>query len=566
MQSLARFLTRHWLWTAPVAGGLSAFGFEPWGLWPLTLACLALLVWLTAQAENRRQALFTGWLFGILHFAISLQWIAVAFTYQAAMPQWLGYGGVLLLSLFLAVYPGLAALGAWWIGRIAINTGSTEQPERSEGDSRSAAQAREASFDRLRTSGSMVITFPYILAFAAFWAITEWLRSWILTGFAWNPLAVIALPMQFTGAFGLFGTYGTSILLLLTIGLVLYAAAAQALRQRIFGIGVAALLAIGTFQIENPGEVPEPQAGTPITIVQPNITQEERYDPLQQGSNVQRIAALSPRKTGQDEPRLLFWSESAMPWYLEDGYPPRYYFAQPGGGAAATRRAIAQSLLGDGDILIAGNDRLRHDEKGKLIAAHNSVITMTDDGEIIDWYDKAHLVPFGEYLPYPSLLEPLGIARLVPGDVYFWPGPGPRTLDLGDGRPKAGIQICYEIIFSGRVAEGGNRPDFIFNPSNDAWFGSIGPPQFLAQARLRAVEEGLPIIRATPTGISAVIGPDGEIIENLPLGASGRIDAFLPPPRAPTLFARYGNIIPLALALLMLAMALFPVARARFAR
>jgi apolipoprotein N-acyltransferase len=187
---------------------------------------------------------------------------------------------------------------------------------------------------------------------------------------------------------------------------------------------------------------------------------------------------------------------------------------------------------------------------------------------LLGHYDKAHLVPYGEYLPLPWLLKPLGLARLVPGDLDFWPGPGPQTMTVSvGGKPvKVGMQICYEIIFSGQVADRQNRPDFIFNPSNDAWFGTIGPPQHLAQARLRAIEEGLPVVRATPTGISAVIDADGRIVESLPLGTAGRIDARLQVAKAPTLFARYGNIMPLAFAALLIAFALLPLARRRIAR
>ena len=150
---------------------------------------------------------------------------------------------------------------------------------------------------------------------------------------------------------------------------------------------------------------------------------------------------------------------------------------------------------------------------------------------------------------------PSAVSRLAPGDLDFLGGPGPRTLDLGRfGR--AGLQVCYEIIFSGQVVDRADRPDFIFNPSNDAWFGAWGPPQHLAQARLRAVEEGLPVIRATPTGISAVIDADGRLLQSLPLGTAGVIDARIPAAGPPTLFARFGNILPFAFALLLAAAAI----------
>ncbi len=159
-----------------------------------------------------------------------------------------------------------------------------------------------------------------------------------------------------------------------------------------------------------------------------------------------------------------------------------------------------------------------------------------------------------------QLLKPLGLSRLVPGDVDFWPGPGPRSLPLpagGESRPplKMGVQICYEIIFSGHVVDQGNRPDFLFNPSNDAWFGSWGPPQHLAQARLRAIEEAIPVIRSTPTGISAVVDAQGRIVDSLPHHQAGYIDTLLPPPGGRTLFSHVGNWAALALALALVALA-----------
>ena len=548
MQRAFKFLNNHPYWFAATAGGLSALGFEPWGLWPLTLICFALLIWLTAQAAGKKRALLTGWLFGIGHFSIGLQWIAVSFTYQAAMPPWLGYISVVLLSLYLAIYPALAALGAWWIGKLA---------GRKQG-----------------------ISLPYILAFAGFWIITEWLRSWVFTGFAWNSLGVVLIG----GAFyeiGIvsplatwLGTYGLSGVLALFAGLIARGFSKQldwgslTAKQQLFEQGkVATVLfaAIAIFYfVDGPEQPSPPMSETNITIVQPNVTQEERNDPLMENSNVAKLVRQSGRLPGQTGPRLLLWPESALPYYLEGGYPFRYYQNQPGESAVATRMAVSE-LLGADDILITGNDRLVIDD-GQLAAAHNSVAAMDAKGDILGWYDKAHLVPYGEYLALRWLLEPLGAARLVPGDVDFWAGPGASTLKLGDGIPAAGIQICYEIIFSGQVVDRANRPDFIFNPSNDAWFGDIGPPQHLAQARLRAIEEGLPVIRSTPTGISAIIAPDGRIVQSLPLGKAGRIDARLPAAYPPTLFARYGNILPIFFALLLIGFALFLVARQRLRR
>jgi apolipoprotein N-acyltransferase len=148
-------------------------------------------------------------------------------------------------------------------------------------------------------------------------------------------------------------------------------------------------------------------------------------------------------------------------------------------------------------------------------------------------------VPFGEYLPLRPILSKIGIARLVPGDGDFMHGPGPHTFDA-PGFGTIGVQICYEIIFSGEVIDEDHRPAFLFNPSNDAWFGSWGPPQHFAQARLRAIEEGIPVVRATPTGISGVISPVGKVLATMPRDQAGVVDAVIPPPRSPTLFSRLG--------------------------
>jgi len=220
----------------------------------------------------------------------------------------------------------------------------------------------------------------------------------------------------------------------------------------------------------------------------------------------------------------------------------------------AARRRLA-GLIGERDLMLLGAAEYVFGDDGMASAAYNSVFVLAPDGRLGERYDKAHLVPYGEYLPMRPLLSAIGLSRLAPGDLDLLSGPGPRTLEL-PGFGRAGLQICYEIIFSGHVVDRADRPGFIFNPSNDGWFGAWGPPQHLAQARLRAVEEGLPVIRATPTGISAVIDADGRLLQSLPLGTAGVIDARIPAAEPPTLFARLGNILPFAFALLLVAAAI----------
>ena len=202
--------------------------------------------------------------------------------------------------------------------------------------------------------------------------------------------------------------------------------------------------------------------------------------------------------------------------------------------------------------MLTGGEAVRLDRAGNMVAATNSLYGIDATGRLLGRYDKSHLVPYGEYLPMRPLLSRIGLSRLAPGDMDFDSGPGPRGLTL-PGIGLVGGQICYEIIFSGHVIDEAHRPRFLFNPSNDAWFGRWGPPQHLAQARLRAIEEAMPIVRSTPTGISAVIDAQGRLLAALPWHAAGAIDTRLPPLGEPTLFTRYGNLLPLALAAILVA-------------
>jgi apolipoprotein N-acyltransferase len=489
-----------------LAGLAAACGFQPLGLWPLTLGAFALLLWLIREAQGLRSALARGWWFGVGHFVLGLNWIATAFTFQAEMPASLGYAAVVLLAFYLAVYPAAAAGLAWRWGR--------REPLR------------------------------LVLVFAAAWIVTEWLRATLFTGFAWNPLGVALVATPAAHAARIVGTYGLSGLAALLAGALLLlglrrwrsAAAAAA------GTALAALIGlVAAGQAEGP-------PGLALRIVQPNIGQQDKWREGFEDENLGRLARLSASPS--DEPRLLLWPEAAVTRPLENG------LADPGHveEVVALRRGVA-GMLGDKDLLLTGGVTWRSPDGRDVTSATNSVFALDPAGRVLARYDKAHLVPYGEYLPMRPILSALGLSRLTPGDIDFDPGPGPRTLDL-PMVGKVGFQLCYEIIFSGEVVNRKNRPAFLFNPSNDAWFGAWGPPQHLAQARLRALEEGIPVLRATPTGISAVIDADGRLLHRLKWRTAGIIDARLPPPKPPTPFARLGNLLPLLLALLLAALAL----------
>ncbi len=513
-------------WLALAAGGLSATGFAPLNLWWVTLLCFALLIQLIALAPHKKAAFMRGWLFGLGHFVVGLNWIATAFTFQAAMPAWLGYLAVILLSLYLAVYPALAALGAWWIAKL-LNTNVTA----------THSGVKDGSAEVTDQTASWVLIF----AFAGMWIITEWLRSWVFTGFIWNPLGAILLMPWLTGTIGYIGTYGLAGLVILLAGsLVLLAHRHWRSPAAVIMAVVAMSLIAAPAAIERDGD-----RATPITVVQPNIGQDVKWEEGNADENFAKLAGLT--KSDSEEPRLIFWPEAAIPDFLEKGYPDRFYYP----GSAEESRARLRATMNDGDIMVLGALKLDVNENGQITGARNSVMAMDTSSELISSYDKSHLVPYGEYLPMREVLSVFGLSRLAPGDLDFTPGPGPRNMNLGEFG-MAGIQVCYEIIFSGQVVNPENRPDFIFNPSNDAWFGAWGPPQHLAQARLRAIEEGLPVIRSTPTGISAVIDANGKIMEAIPMGKAGRIDSYIPAAHAATLFSRLGNILPIGLAIILL--------------
>jgi apolipoprotein N-acyltransferase len=501
---------------ALAAGALSATGFAPLGAWPIMLACLALLIHLIATAPNGRGAFWRTWLFGIGHFTVGLNWIAHAFTYQDEMPHGLGYGAVVALSLYLAVFPAMGALAAYAIAR----------------SSRAQSSKVGTDFERSSSTTFGASELELVIVFAAAWIATEWLRATLFTGFAWNPLAATFVPW-ITPAVRLVGTYGVSGLV------VLLAGALWLLVRRAWlpACAIIAALVLAPLPVIL-GSAPVAHTGPQVRIVQPNVSQDEKQDVAAQPAHIQQLVRLSG--PSGDAPRILLWPEAA----IDNGY---LLEEEPG-----LRRFLARPL-GPNDVLLTGGVALEYDRLGRAIGGRNSVFALGPDTRILARYDKAHLVPYGEYLPMRAILTPLGLSRLVPGDLDFWPGPGPKTFAI-PGVGTVGFQICYEIIFSGQVIDPAHRPLFLFNPSNDAWFGRWGPPQHLAQARLRALEEGMTIVRATPTGISAVIAPDGRIEGSIVLGRQGVLDARLPSPLPPTLFARYGNLLPALLALALAAL------------
>ncbi len=502
---LTAWAKAHPRWTALLLGVLSALGFAPLSLWPLALLAMGAFMALIAASDSTKTAAKLGWIFGIGHFTVGSGWIAAAFRYQESLPVWLGWLVVPLIGVYLGIYPAIAAAVARRIGN----------PER---------------------------IWRFTAIFAGCWILTEILRSWMFTGYAWNPFGVILLgPFDRPGLAAVspwLGTYALS-------GVTVFVAGALmvlTVQRHLIPLGITAILLVAGMYIPA-GEAK--QGTVPFTLVQPDFRQGDLNNPATFETQFRNIVTLSlPRDPAQE--RLVIWPESSLPDYLREGYPQVYYDRMTAGGDPAFARERIARAIGPRSTVLAGVVDLEIVD-GRAAGARNAVTVINGQGEIIGGYAKAHLVPFGEYLAMRWLLEPLGATRFVDGTIDFWPGPGPQTLDLGS-LGRVGPQICYEIIFSGQIVDQDNRPDFIFNPSNDGWYGSFGPPQHLAQSRLRAIEEGLPVLRSTTTGISAVIDARGVVRAHIGMHRADRIDGFIPPARAPTLFSRLGNTLPLGVA------------------
>jgi apolipoprotein N-acyltransferase len=502
--------------TSALLGMLAACGFPPVHAWWIAIPALALFIWHLREAPGWRAALARGWLFGWVHLTLANNWIATAFTYQAKMPEILGWIAVPLLCVYLAIYPASAALAA-----------------------------------HLTARHSGPLAFGAV--FSGAWIVSEWVRSWAFTGYPWPPMGLMLLggweEPGLAAALPWLGTYALSGLAML-IAAMLFAGHSVARLGIMFALFVA--MTLPGFVFGQPRD-----SAIRYTLVQPLIKQGEINDGSKFEEQFERISGLTA--PGQKQSRLVLWPESAIPDYLEDGYPQRYYDSMTAGQDPLVARKRIGELIGPDATLLTGvvnlNIGLRQDGTQGAVSARNSVLALNGAGDIIAHYAKAHLVPYGEYLPLQWALEPLGLARLSAGAIDYQPGRGPRTLDLGE-HGKAGIQICYEIVFSGQVVDSDDRPDYIFNPSNDGWFGAWGPPQHLGQARLRALEEGLPVLRSTTTGISAVIDAGGVVRANIGVGRADAIEGLVPAARAPTLFSKVGNALPLAWALLLICVGL----------
>jgi apolipoprotein N-acyltransferase len=504
-------------------GAISTLALAPLHLWPVMFGTLPVLVWLldgiASRAPTRRARLrgaaVLGWWFGFGYFFASLYWIGFAFFVQAERFAWMSPLGILIMPAGLALFYalGLALASAVW-----------------------------------RPGPARIFTLAL-----AFFAV-ELLRGHILTGFPWNAIGyTLAAPDTLIQAGALVGVYGLSFFAVLVFAApaTLTDQSGRALRYLMPALAVLLLAGMagwGWWRLAQP--LPQDVAGAKLRIVQANIPQADKWKPESRDWIFQRYQRLTRggASLAADITHVV-WPEAALPFvYLFDDDI-----------AKESQREAFDRLLPSGAMLVTGANRaetVTNDEGERIVSAvYNSILTLDDRGGVIAIADKSHLVPFGEYLPFQETLEAIGIRQLTNLPGGFATGEGLGNLNLA-GLPPFTPLICYEIIFPGAVTPG-DRPAWLLNVTDDSWFGeTAGPYQHLHQARMRAVEEGLPVIRAANTGISAVIGPRGELRNRLALGSMGTIDTKLPAAVAAPLYASTGTLMHAAIALAALCLAL----------
>ena len=495
---------------AMIAGAMGPFALAPYHVMPALIISMSLAVLLLDGVAARhphwnrarlKSAFAAGWAFGFGWFVAGLWWLGVAFLVEPDQFALLMPLGVIGLPAVLAIFYGLAFVlaSALW----------------------SSGPARLAAF-----------TFAFTLV--------EWIRGFIFTGFPWNmPGMALAGSLTLAQTASMIGAYGLN-----PIAIFIAVAPASlwgqgSWRTRLTPILGAvslliAMMAYGSWRLAQPSS-PD-VAGVKLRIMQPDVPQDAKFRPQNRDAIMQRYLSVSSAP-GADSITHYIWPESPFPFLL-----------------AQDRDALADiaGLLNGRAVLVTGAVRARAALPGEMRHAYfNSVQVIGPQGQVLAHADKVHLVPFGEYLPFADWLEALGLRTFVPVPGVFTPGETRRPLAI-PGLPDASPLICYEVIFPGAVMPEGARPSWLLNLTNDAWFGmTAGPHQHFAQARLRSIEEGVPLIRAANNGISAIVDPYGRIRAKLDLGETGIVDGALPSAIDPPLFTQMRSI-PLMLMLIIL--------------
>lgn len=475
----------------PGLGVLAAAGQAPLGWWPLSILALGVVFAILPMDGTPREWALRLWLSGTGYFAAALFWIVEPFLIAPEIHGWMAPFALVLMAGGMALFWGLAGWGAAWL-----------------------AQGRAR-----------------LMALVVLLVVGEMLRGWVFTGFPWAMLGhgFIGTPLMQLAA--ITGAGGLSLLLVLAAVLPVLG---RSIAPRIAGgLATIALLAAGWVWGATQTDLPPPRDAT-IRLAQPNAPQAEKWREEMMVVFFHRLLDQT-EQPAENVPDLVVWPETAVPFLLE----------YPGEGLWMMADAAAQQ--GMQTRVAFGVQRV---EGGRFF---NSLAVLNTGEEITHIYDKHHLVPFGEYIPLAEWLMGTPIGGLAGQALQgYSPGPGPALLDMGALGTVLPL-ICYEAIFP-RHLRSDARPDWILQITNDAWFGNLtGPYQHLAQAQLRAVEQGLPLLRSANTGVSAFIDARGGIVSALPLNETGVLDGLIPGALPPTFYARNGDWpVLLALALLLL--------------
>ena len=470
------------------AGGAAGLAHPPFGFAPGLLGFALLLHLVDSAPPGRplRAAFGRGWAAGFAYFLVSTWWVGEAFMVDAATHAWQAPFAVTLLPAGLALFWGAAAVAYRLVAPVGVRR---------------------------------------VLVFAALFGLVEWLRGHVLTGFPWDlPGEAWAAGSALSQGAALVGAYGMSVLTLAVAAApgVLGGLDARSRKATTVGIAAAALAALWTYGMVRLAGARAAPTGLVVRVVQPDIPQAVKWSPEAFRSIVERYVSLTGAP-GARRPDVVVWPEAAIPATAEDLFAP----------GAWTEAAIAGALA-PGQTLLAGVVRTQDGRD------YNSLLALRRTGPgfaVLGVYDKHQLVPFGEYLPMEGLLTRLGLKKLTAVEGGFSTGPVPAPLSL-PGLPRVQPLICYESLFPSFTASTGGRPAWIVNVSNDAWFGrTSGPLQHLNLASYRAIEEGLPLVRATPTGVSAFVDAWGRPLATLASGRGGMVDGVLTAPASPTVYS-----------------------------
>jgi len=482
---------RRRLAAAALMGAFAATALPPLECVPLAFVAFPGLILLLGDTRRWRAA-GIGAAFGLGFHVVGLYWVSTALFVDIERFWWALPLSVLGLPLALSVYAALACA----VFR-AIDPGGLFRP----------------------------------LAFAGCWSAAEWIRGHALTGFPWNlPAQFWAGAPEMEQTASLVGAYGLSLITMVLVcaSVVLFDSRISRRRALIF-VGVVVLLAAGLagwgarrLTENDHATVP----GVRLRLVQPAISNTEKWDRSRRDALLAKQSAMSvaaPRDGGS-APTHVVWAETAVPFFLEND---------------ARRRSLIGASAPPGGALITGGPRARGETEEETTYG-NGLLAVDAGGNVVAAYDKAHLVPFGEYVPFRRWLR--FIPTLDAGGAEYSPGPGPETLNI-EGLPPFSPLICYEAIFPGKVTDRTGRARWLLNITNDSWYGgSWGPYQHYSIAAMRAIEEGVPLVRVANSGISGVFDAYGNVTSELGLDISSFIDVDLPEPiRTGTLFTVAGD-------------------------